>query len=130
MDARSKENKKAGDGRAAAGKPVTEAANARNTPDDAPFQPLGRRVLCEELPPEEETRGGLVIPESFRSPQHRAVVLSVGDRVKENIKAGDIVLYEPYAATAIEQELKSQGEYLIIPEDKILAIEDAAEPKA
>ena len=60
-----------------------------------PLVPLGKKVWIrvEEKPTKLDS--GILLPESdaFFSPSDRGQVVAVGDEVKENLKAGDHVIY-------------------------------------
>jgi len=81
------------------------------------------------LTEEEQTAGGIVLPDSAKKRPQEAEVLAVGPgRVLDNgelapmtVKKGDVVIYPEYGGT----EVKIAGEeLLIIEEDSILAIKD------
>ena len=85
------------------------------------IQPLGDRILIQQLESEERTAGGLYIPDNAKEKPQEATVIAVGPGNKENevtLKVGDKVLYGKYAGT----EVKHGGEeYIIISESEILA---------
>ena len=100
------------------------------------LKPLNDQVVLEmlELYAEEETKGGIIIPEDSRDLGNRALVVDVGPgkKVKNKrtkrrelrpmeVSIGDVVLVPYYEGTSI----KSGGKYfLIIAEEKILAVVD------
>ena len=62
---------------------------------------LGDRVLIEADKPREKTDSGLLIAEDWKSLPPLGTVLEVGKEVKE-VKKGDRVLFERYAAVILE----------------------------
>lgn len=91
------------------------------------LRPLGDRVVVKQLPSEEVTKSGIVLPDTAKEKPQQAEVIAVGPgRVLENgqrqpmdVKAGDKVLYSKYAGN----EFKVDGEeYLILRELDILAV--------
>jgi chaperonin GroES len=91
------------------------------------IRPLHDRILVQRLEEEEQTRGGIIIPDSAKEKPIEGKVVAVGNgKVMENgevkpldVKEGDKVLYGKYAGT----EVKIGGEeYLIMREDDILGI--------
>ena len=91
--------------------------------------PLGDKVLVERLEPEDVTAGGIVLPDSAKEKPKEGRVISLGagkrlddgKRAKPQVKKGDRVLFASYAGT----EIKLDGdEYLIMPEEDILAVVD------
>ncbi len=94
-------------------------------------RPLHDRLLVQRLPEAAPRPGALIIPDSAKEkPQHGTVLAAGlgrtnedGKRVPLDIKAGDTILFGKYAG----QEIKLDGEdLLIMKEDDVLAVEDAA----
>ncbi len=90
-------------------------------------QPLADRVVVRANEREEVTLSGIVLPDTAKEKPQEGTVLAVGpgrlndkgERVKPEVKSGDIVLYAKYAGT----EVKIEGdELLILKESDILAI--------
>ncbi len=93
------------------------------------IQPLSNRVLVRPLSEDEQTSGGIVLPDSAKKRPQEAEVLAVGPgRVLDNgelapmtVKKGDIIIYPEYSGT----EVRINGEdMLIIDEDSILAVKE------
>ena len=82
------------------------------------FRPLHDRVLVRRLEAEEQTAGGIIIPDSAKEKPSEGEVIAVGegaytedgDRIKPDVKAGDRVLFGKWSGT----EVKIDGEDLII----------------
>jgi chaperonin GroES len=60
--------------------------------------PLGDRVVVKTVEMEEKTSGGIIIPDTAKEKPVMGKVVAVGndDEVKENLKAGDKVIYAKY----------------------------------
>jgi chaperonin GroES len=93
----------------------------------AKLQPLADRVVVKANEREEMTSSGIVLPDTAKEKPQEGTIVAVGpgrlnekgDRVKPEVKAGDVVLYAKYAGT----EVKIDGdELLILKETDILAI--------
>ncbi|MCL0062866.1 co-chaperone GroES [Peptococcaceae bacterium] len=91
------------------------------------MKPLGDRLVVKQLPSEEVTKSGIVLPDTAKEKPQQAEVIAVGPgRVLDNgqrqpmeVKVGDKVLYSKYAGN----EVKIDGEeYLILREIDVLAI--------
>ena len=91
------------------------------------IKPLGDRLVVKQLPSEEVTKSGIVLPDTAKEKPQQAEVIAVGPgRILDNgqrqpmdIKAGDKVLYSKYAGN----EVKLDGEeYLILREIDVLAV--------
>ncbi len=91
------------------------------------IKPLYDRVLLKRIEPQEEIRGGIIIPDTAKEKPQEAEVVSVGDgkldedgkRVPMTVKKGDRVLIGKYSGTDIKID---DDEYTIVREDEILAI--------
>ena len=88
--------------------------------------PLYDRVLVTRIEEEEETIGGIVIPDTAREKPQQGEVIAVGsgrildngERQKPDVAEGDKVLFGKYAGTEIKY---ADDEYLILREEDILA---------
>ncbi|KUG28892.1 heat shock protein 60 family co-chaperone groES [hydrocarbon metagenome] len=91
------------------------------------LKPLGDRVLVKRLEEETMTKGGLYIPDTAKEKPMKGEIVAVGDgklgedgkRIKPNVKAKELVLFNKYAGTEVKVE---DVEYLIMREDDILCI--------
>ena len=90
-------------------------------------RPLNDRILVKRLEEEEMTKGGIIIPDSAKEKPAEGEVIAVGkgkindkgDRIKMDVKVGDLVLFSKYGGT----DVKLDGvDHLIMREDDILAI--------
>ena len=90
------------------------------------MKPLADRVIVK--PMESETmKGGIIIPDTAKEKPQQGKIVAVGpgktndagERIKPEVKKGDIVLYGKYSGT----EVTVAGEdYLILRESDVLAI--------
>ena len=95
---------------------------------DFRIRPLADRVVIKAVEREEQSRGGLFLPDtaSKEKPQE-GTVMAVGDgrlddggkRVPVSVQAGDRVLFAKYAGTEIKLD---DVDYLILAEKDILAV--------
>ncbi|MBD3263922.1 MAG: co-chaperone GroES [Candidatus Omnitrophica bacterium] len=91
------------------------------------IKPLGDRILLKTLEAKEQTKGGIVLPDTAKEKPQEAEVVEVGEgkRNKEgkivpmSLKVGNKVLYAKYSGTEISVEGE---EYIIVKEDDVLAI--------
>jgi len=91
------------------------------------IRPLSDRVLIKRVEPEEEYRGGIVIPDTAKEKPQEGEVVAIGDgkvldngtKVKMSVKTGDRILFGKYAGTEVTIE---DVEYLIMREDEVLGI--------
>ncbi len=91
------------------------------------IQPLGDRVLVQPLEDDEETKGGIIIPDTAKEKPQQGKVVAVGTgkldedgkKIPFNVKKGDRILMPKYGGTEIKVDGK---EYQILREDDILGI--------
>jgi chaperonin GroES len=91
------------------------------------IRPLHDRILVERLEEEEKTKSGIVIPDSAKEKPQKGKVIAVGpgktndkgDRVKMDVKEGDLILFEKYGGNEIKLDEK---ELLIMREEDVLAV--------
>lgn len=94
-------------------------------------RPLGNRVVGSYVPAPEKTAGGIIIPETVKDEQKKAIreaivlelgngkVLNDGTLVTPPVKTGDHILYDKFGATGFELH----GEkYVVIDCDYIIGI--------
>ncbi len=84
----------------------------------AKIEPLGDRVVIKPTPPEEVSKGGIVLPDTAKEKPQEGKIIAVGpgrltedgNRIAIEVKKGDKVIYSKYAGT----EFKLDDEELII----------------
>ena len=91
------------------------------------IRPLYDRILVQRLEDEQQSAGGIIIPDSAKEKPQQAKVVAVGKGkklddgtiIEPDVKPGDKILFGKYSGA----EVKMDGEeYLILREDEILAI--------
>lgn len=91
------------------------------------FRPLSDKVLVKPSEAEQQTAGGIYIPDSAKQKPQEGEVIAVGpgrvlddgSRKELAVKVGDRVIYSKYGGT----ELKLDGlDHVILDEDQIYAI--------
>jgi chaperonin GroES len=94
-------------------------------------RPLHDRIIVQRLDEGEQKIGGIIIPDSAKEKPQQGKVLAVGagrmtdegKRIPLDVKPGNLILFGKYSG----QEIKLDGtEYLIVKEDEVLAVIDAA----
>jgi chaperonin GroES len=91
------------------------------------IQPLGDRVLVQEIEVKEVSVGGIILPDSAKEKPQEAKVVALGTggldsngkEIVFHVAEGDTVIVSKYGGT----EVKSDGqEYKILNQNDILAI--------
>ena len=91
------------------------------------FRPLHDRVLVRRIEAEENTAGGIIIPDTAKEKPQEGEVVSVGTGTRADdgkvtpldVKAGDRILFGKWSGT----EVKVDGEELLImKESDILGV--------
>ena len=91
------------------------------------FKPLADRILIKPLEAKEQTKGGIVLPDTAKEKPQEGEIVAVGTGKKTDdgkvvtlsLKVGDKVLYGKYSGTEITLDGE---EYLIIKEEDVLGI--------
>ncbi len=92
------------------------------------IEPLFDRVVIKPLSKEEVTASGIVLPDTVdkeKPMQGEVIAVGPGKRLENGqiapitVKVGETVLFTKYAPDEVEVD---DEEYLVIEEDKILAI--------
>ncbi len=103
---------------------VTAKKKAKST---VKLQPLGDRIVVKREASQEQTAGGILLPESAKDKPSRGTVVSVGDgklladgsRSKLQVAPGDQVLFTTYGPDEIKI---GDEELLLMREDDVLAV--------
>jgi chaperonin GroES len=91
------------------------------------LKPLGDRIVVKALEAEQQSAGGIILPDTAKEKPQRGEVLAVGpgktlDSGKVStvdVKVGDKVVYSKYGGT----EIKVGGEdYIILRADDVLGV--------
>ena len=91
------------------------------------IKPLGDRIVIKVIEDNEQTTGGIFIPDSAKEKPQKGEVVAVGPgRVLENgqrepmdVNTGDVILYAKYSGTDVKVE---NVEYKILPIRDVLAV--------
>jgi len=82
-----------------------------------PIKPLGKRVLVKRLEGEEQSAGGIIIPDSAKEKPQEAEIIALGfgkddegNEVSFDVSVGDKILISKYGGT----DVKLDGDDLII----------------
>ena len=98
-------------------------------------RPLHDRILIRRIEEKETVKGGIIIPDTAKEKPQEGEVIAVGNGRKTeegkvvplDVKAGDRILFGKYSG----QEIKIENqEYLIVKEDEILGVLEAAKHAA
>jgi len=88
------------------------------------IKPLGDRIVIKVIEDNEQTQGGIFIPDSAKEKPQKGEVVAIGlgkvnekgEREPMDVKVGDVVLYAKYSGTDVKL-----GDELF----KILSVKDA-----
>ncbi len=89
------------------------------------LKPLGDRVVLKQQEAEEQTKSGIILPDSAKEKPQEAVVVAVGPGKEEDgktiamqVKEGDRVIYSKYAGTEVKL---GEEEFIIVSQSDIIA---------
>ena len=93
-------------------------------------RPLHDRIVIKRIEEKESVKGGIIIPDTAKEKPQEGEVVAAGKGKREkgeliplDVKVGDRILFGKYSGT----EIKIEGEeYLIIREDEVLGVIEAA----
>lgn len=88
--------------------------------------PLGERIVIKPTEQEQQTKGGIYLPDTAKEKPQEGEVVAVGpgrmtddgNRIALEVAVGDRVIYSKYAGTEYKD---GEEEYLILRESDILA---------
>jgi len=91
------------------------------------FEPVADKIIVKSLASNEQTDGGVILPDIAQEESSRGEVIAVGPGAimldgsycKMQTKPGDIVVYPKFGAKKIEYK---GDEYLVLKENDILTI--------
>ena len=91
------------------------------------IKPIGDRVLVKYIEEKEQTRGGIIIPDSAKEKPQEAEVIALGTGKKNEdgkiqafeVKTGDRVLISKYGGTEVKID---DTKYMLVREDDILGV--------
>jgi chaperonin GroES len=91
------------------------------------IRPLGDRILVKRIKEEDQTKGGIIIPDSAKEKPQEGKVVAVGKgKVTEtgklaapDVRAGDRILFGKYSGSEVKLD---DEEHLILREDDILGV--------
>ncbi len=91
------------------------------------IRPVGDRVLIEHIEEKEQSRGGIIIPDSAREKPQEAKVIALGSGRKTKdgtvipfeVRVGDKVLVAKYGGSEVKID---QKKYTLVREDDILGV--------
>lgn len=80
---------------------------------------LGEHVVIRPYAPEGVSPGGIIIPEKHREAPQHGQVLSVGEKVMEEIREGDEVIFCRYVGDVVECD--DRDRLMMVQSKEILA---------
>jgi chaperonin GroES len=91
------------------------------------IKPIGDRVLVKYIEDKEQTRGGIIIPDSAKEKPQEAEVIALGTGKKGEdgkvqafeVKVGDRVLISKYGGTEVKID---DVKYMLVREEDILGV--------
>jgi chaperonin GroES len=107
----------------------TMATTAKKKPSKKKtnLQPLGERIVVSREVTQDQTAGGIFLPESAKDKSSRGTVIAVGEgrllkdgsRSPLQVKPGDMVIFTSYGPDEFKD---GDQEFLLMREDDVLAI--------
>ena len=90
------------------------------------IRPLGDRVLIEPVEAKEQSKGGIIIPDTAKEKPMEGLVIAIGKKkdkegkeIAVDVKVGDRVLLPKYGGTEVKLNDK---DYQLVREDDLLGV--------
>jgi chaperonin GroES len=87
------------------------------------IRPLHNQIVVKPFPPDDQSAGGIIVPDSFKERSNKATVVAVGRGAKNKVmqfKPSDVVFHIKGAGTAIRF---GEDDYYIMLDRDVLAKE-------
>ena len=81
-------------------------------------RPINGHVLVKPLEANEQTAGGIYLPDTARERLHEGEVVAVAEDATEEVAVGDRVIYKELSGTEIQLDTE---EYILLSSDDLLA---------
>lgn len=82
------------------------------------IRPMNGRVLVRPIEPSEETKGGIVIPDTAKEKPREGEVAAVAEDATEEVAVGDRVIYSEHGGTEVKIE---DEDFVLLTADDLLA---------
>jgi len=81
------------------------------------IRPMNGRVVVKPAEATEETKGGIVIPDSAKEKPREGEVIAVAEDATEEVAVGDRVMYKEFGGTEVTVD---EQEYVLLASDDLL----------
>ena len=82
-------------------------------------KPINGHVLVKPVEANEQTAGGIYLPDTARERLHEGEVAAVAEDATEEVAVGDRVIYKELSGTEIELD---REEYILLSSEDLLAV--------
>ena len=81
-------------------------------------RPMNGRVLVQPVKPGEQTKGGIIIPDTAKEKPREGKVIAVAEDATEEVAVGDRVVYKEYSGS--EDKIDDE-KHVLLETDDLLA---------
>ena len=81
------------------------------------IRPMNGRVVVRPVESSEQTKGGIVIPDTAKEKSQEGEIVAVADDATEEVAVGDRVIYKEYGGTEVNVE---DQKYVLLETDDLL----------
>ena len=81
------------------------------------IHPINGRVVVRPIETSEETKGGIVIPDTARETPSEGEVIAVAEDATEEVAVGDRVIYKEHSGTEVNLDGQT---YMLLQTDDLL----------
>ena len=86
------------------------------------LRPMNGRVVVRPIEPSEQTKGGIVIPDTVKEKPREGKVIAIAEDATEEVAVGDRVIYSEHGGT--EVKLDDEDLVLLTADDLLAKYED------
>lgn len=81
------------------------------------IRPMNGRVVVRPVESSEQTKGGIVIPDTAKEKPREGEIVAVAEDATEEVAVGDRVIYKEYGGTEVNVE---DQKYVLLETDELL----------
>jgi len=81
------------------------------------IRPMNGRVVVRPVESSEQTKGGIVIPDTAKEKPREGEIVAVAEDATEEVAVGDRVIYKEYGGTEVNVE---DQKYVLLETDDLL----------
>lgn len=82
------------------------------------LRPMNGRVVVKPVEPSDETKGGIVIPDTAKEKPREGEVIAVAEDATEEVAVGDRVIYKEHGGTEVKVD---DDDFVLLTAEELVA---------